>query len=186
MAERRAANKYYPPDWDPSKGSINTFVGQHPLRARAKKLDQGILVIRFELPFNAWCLSCDNHIGMGVRYNAEKKRIGNYLSSPIFSFSMKCHLCSGKIEIHTDPQNAEYKIIEGLRKREESFSAKDAGTIEFEDPKERERMEQDPFYKLEHGVVDQKKAQEIVPRLTQLQVRMTFVSRGYCVLTLFI
>ena len=40
-------NKYYPPDWDPSKGSVNKYVGQHPLRDRAKKLSQGILVIRY-------------------------------------------------------------------------------------------------------------------------------------------
>ena len=52
MAERRATNKWYPEGWDPSKGSLNTFRGQHPLRERAKKLDQGILTVRFELPYN--------------------------------------------------------------------------------------------------------------------------------------
>jgi len=48
MAERKATNKYYPPDWTPDKGSINKYVGQHPLRDRARKLDQGILIIRSE------------------------------------------------------------------------------------------------------------------------------------------
>ena len=48
--------------------------------------------------------TCNNHIGMGVRYNAEKKKIGNYYSTPIFSFRCKCHLCSGWFEIQTDPK----------------------------------------------------------------------------------
>ena len=48
--------------------------------------------------------TCNAHIGMGVRYNAEKKKIGMYYSTPIFSFRCKCHLCSGWFEIQTDPQ----------------------------------------------------------------------------------
>ena len=48
--------------------------------------------------------TCEAHIGMGVRYNAEKKKIGMYYSTPIFSFRCKCHLCSGWFEIETDPQ----------------------------------------------------------------------------------
>jgi len=35
---------------------------QHPLRERAKKMDQGILVIRFEMPFNVFC-ACGKLIG---------------------------------------------------------------------------------------------------------------------------
>lgn len=41
---------------------------------------------------------------MGVRYNAEKKKIGNYYSTPIYSFRCKCHLCDGWFEIQTDPK----------------------------------------------------------------------------------
>ena len=49
-------------------------------------------------------LTCNNHIGMGVRYNAEKKKIGNYYTTPIYSFRCKCHLCDGWFEIQTDPK----------------------------------------------------------------------------------
>lgn len=49
------------------------FNGQHPLRERAKKLGEGILIIRFEMPFNVWCGKCNHLIGKGVRFNAEKK-----------------------------------------------------------------------------------------------------------------
>ena len=93
MSDRKNVNKWYPPDFDPSKGSLNTQLGQHPLRKRAAKLDEGILVIRFELPFNCWCEGCKAHIGKGVRYNAEKKQAGNYFSTKIWEFRMTCHLC---------------------------------------------------------------------------------------------
>ena len=56
------------------------------------------------LPTNSFSGTCDAHIGMGVRYNAEKKKIGNYYSTPIYSFRCKCHLCSGWFEIQTDPK----------------------------------------------------------------------------------
>lgn len=75
MTDRKQTNKYYPPDYDPSKGSLNTQLGQHVLRKRANKIGEGILVVRFELPFNAWCLTCGCHIGKGVRYNADKQQV---------------------------------------------------------------------------------------------------------------
>lgn len=56
------------------------------------------------MPYNIWCNTCGNHIGMGVRYNAEKTKIGNYYTTPIFQFRMKCHLCDGHFEIKTDPK----------------------------------------------------------------------------------
>ncbi|KAI8622805.1 CWC16 protein [Chytriomyces sp. MP71] len=167
MAERRATNKYYPPDWDPSKGSINTFVGQHPLRDRARKLDQGILIIRFEMPFSIWCEGCENHIGKGVRYNAEKKKVGMYYSTPIWQFRMKCHLCSSWMEIQTDPKNAVYVIISGARKREEEYDPEDNETMALKDKEEAEKL-LDPMYKLEHASRDVMKAKEASSAVSNL------------------
>ncbi len=61
-------------------------------------------IFRFELPYNIWCNGCGSHVGMGVRYNAEKTTVGNYYSTPIFKFRMKCHLCDNHFEIQTDPK----------------------------------------------------------------------------------
>ena len=93
------------------------FQGQHPLRERAKKLDQGILVIRFEMPFNVWCAGCGHLIGKGVRFNAEKKAIGNYFSTKIWSFSMTSPCCQEHIEVQTDPKNHEYVVVAGARRK---------------------------------------------------------------------
>ncbi|KAF9976590.1 hypothetical protein BGZ73_008261 [Actinomortierella ambigua] len=169
MAERKATNKYYPPDWDPSKGSINKYVGQHPLRERARKLDQGILIVRFELPFNIWCNGCENPIGQGVRYNAEKKKVGNYYSTPILSFRMKCHLCDNWFEIRTDPKNTAYVVTEGARKKQEDFDAADAETISLDTQEELERRAGDDFARLEHEKQDELKARGKATLLTQLQ-----------------
>ena len=76
MGERKGTNKYYPPDFDPQKHrSLDGYHGSHPLRERASKISEGILVIRFEMPYNIWCGGCGIHIGMGVRYNAEKQKV---------------------------------------------------------------------------------------------------------------
>ncbi|TEB27014.1 DUF572-domain-containing protein [Coprinellus micaceus] len=120
-------NKYYPPDWDPSKGGLNKYHGKHALGDRARKIDKGILIVRFELPFNIWCGTCNNHIGMGVRYNAEKKKIGSYYSTPIYSFRCKCHLCDGWFEIETDPKNTRYVVTSGARQQEQDWDPEDNG-----------------------------------------------------------
>ncbi|CAJ0641012.1 264_t:CDS:2 [Entrophospora sp. SA101] len=126
-------NKYYPPDWEPEKGSVNKFVGKHPLGDRARKIDQGILIVRFELPYNIWCEGCGKHVGKGVRYNAEKKKVGNYYSTPIYSFRMKCHLCDNWIEIQTDPKNSEYVVVSGARQKVETWEPEDTETIRLKE-----------------------------------------------------
>ena len=165
MADRKAVNKYYPPDWEPKHGSINKYRGQHPLRERAKKISEGILVVRFEMPYNVWCTSCDAHIGKGVRYNAEKKQAGNYFSTKIWSFRMKCHLCSAWMEIQTDPANRDYKMVSGVKQKTET--REESETVElpgFGDKK----VITDPFERLEHKTEDRLSAEKKKPRLVKL------------------
>eukprot|EP00042_Codosiga_hollandica_P054539 m.740247 g.740247 ORF g.740247 m.740247 type:complete len:445 (-) comp58926_c0_seq1:110-1444(-) len=175
MAERKTVNKYYPPDYDPSKGSINKHVGQHPLRDRARKLDQGILIIRFELPYNIWCHGCKKMIGMGTRFNAEKKKVGNYYSTPIYSFNMKCAECPNRFTIETDPKNCDYKITVGAQRKVENWDPEDAESATFLAGEEKLKIDGDAMFRLEHGVGDAAKAKQSLPalqRLHDLQSRM--------------
>lgn len=170
MGERKGVNKYYPPDFDPAKhGSLNKYKNSHPLRERARKLSQGILIIRFEMPYNIWCDGCGKHIGMGVRYNAEKKKVGNYYTTPIYRFRMKCHLCVNYIEMQTDPANCDYVIVSGARRKEERWDMKDNEQILTTDHEQKKKLETDPMYKLEHGVGDQEKLKIAVPTLSNIQ-----------------
>ncbi|MBN3278399.1 CC130 protein, partial [Polyodon spathula] len=170
MGERKGVNKYYPPDFDPAKhGSLNGYRKSHPLRERARKLSQGILIIRFEMPYNIWCDGCKNHIGMGVRYNAEKKKVGNYYTTPIYRFRMKCHLCVNYIEMQTDPASCDYVIVSGARRKEERWDMKDNEQILTTEHSEKEKLETDPMFKLEHGSQDRGKLQRALPSLSHIQ-----------------
>lgn len=79
------------------------------------------------MPFNVWCGHCAQHIGRGVRFNAEKKKVGDYYSSVIWSFRMKCHLCGEWMEIQTDPKTSEYICKEGIKRKVEDASAEALG-----------------------------------------------------------
>ncbi|KYN31170.1 hypothetical protein ALC56_14557 [Trachymyrmex septentrionalis] len=156
MGERKGTNLYYPPDYDPRAGGLNKFLGTHALRERARKLHMGILIIRFEMPYNIWCNGCGNHIGMGVRYNAEKKKVGMYYSTPLYQFRMKCHLCDNHFEIKTDPANLDYVIVSGARRQENRWDPKQNEQVVPETKEVSCRLYDDAMYKLEHGIEDKK------------------------------
>ncbi|GAA6036438.1 hypothetical protein JCM8097_003507 [Rhodosporidiobolus ruineniae] len=165
-------NKYYPPDYDPDKhSSLNSYHGKHALGDRARKIDQGILVVRFELPFNMWCGTCNAHIGQGVRYNAEKKQVGSYYSTKIWSFRFKCHLCSGRIEIRTDPQNTRYVVTEGARQKNEEADDPEADgmlVVDTSASTSASAAPPDPFASLEKSVSQKAAALSTSARLSAL------------------
>lgn len=169
MGERKGVNKYYPPDYDPSKGGLNKWQGTHALRERAKKLHLGILIIRFEMPYNIWCEGCENHIGTGVRYNAEKTKVGMYYTTPIYNFRMKCHLCDSHFEIKTDPGNLDYVIVNGARRQERRWDPTENEQVVPEDKAISRKMAVDSMFKLEHGVSDKDKTKEATYNLKVLE-----------------
>ncbi|KZT56939.1 DUF572-domain-containing protein [Calocera cornea HHB12733] len=165
-------NKYYPPDYDPEKHkSLNSYRGIHALGDRARKIDKGILITRFELPFNIWCGTCNAHIGMGVRYNAEKRKVGAYYSTPIFAFRCKCHLCGGWFEIRTDPKNTRYVVESGARQKDEEWNPAEAGGYAIHDPEASAAAgEADPLASLEKTTNAVQMMEKVsVPRIEELQ-----------------
>jgi coiled-coil domain-containing protein 130 len=151
--------RYYPPD---ATNPPQFNASSHPLGSRARKLNQGILTVRFEVPFAIWCETCKPPvlIGQGVRANAEKKQIGKFHSTPIFSFRFKHTVCGGWLEIHTNPQNTEYVVASGGRRRDYGPDERvEEGELAFLTPEERERRREDAFAALE-GRVDEKKVEK--------------------------
>jgi coiled-coil domain-containing protein 130 len=152
--------RYVPPDLEGTTTG-NKIHGKKPAGMRGDKQ-----VVRFEMPFNIFCLTCEGHIAQGVRFNAEKKKIGAYYTTPIFSFRMKHTTCGASIEIQTDPKNTAYVVTEGAKKKAID-EEKEAGFIRIVDPAE--KPAEDPFAKKEKNVVDRTEAKVGAARIEELK-----------------
>ncbi|KAM3065185.1 Protein saf4 [Clarireedia jacksonii] len=158
--------RYVPPDQEGIM-SGNQLHGKHALGSRANKISQ----VRFEMPYPIWCTNCPKPtiIGQGVRFNAEKKKVGNYHSSPIFSFRMKHVACGGWIEIRTDPKNTAYVVTEGARKRDTGEDKVMDGDIKIMTAEEREKLRSNAFASLEGKMEDKERLEHSKKRLEELQ-----------------
>lgn len=112
----RADNFYVPRGWDPSMGSRNQFSKIKAMRSHNKKYKNGVPCIRFEVPFHIRCDKCENMIAKGVRFNSEKRTVGNFLSTKILEFTMYCPHCSNPIKCKTDPENCDYNFTLGAKR----------------------------------------------------------------------
>ncbi|CAI7589766.1 unnamed protein product [Penicillium viridicatum] len=168
--------RYVPPDQE-GIATGNQIAGKHALGARARHLHTtGALIVRFEMPFAIWCTNCKSHpviIGQGVRFNAEKKKVGNYYSTPIYTFRMKHTVCGGTIEIKTDPQHTAYVVTEGGQKRDTGEDKElQPGEIAIKPfAREIDPAEKDPFSKIEGKMEDQNRAKTEAARIRELQER---------------
>jgi hypothetical protein len=165
LAASKADNFYFPPEWRPEMGSISKFQGSKG----ANQYEQ-YGIIRFELPFDGWCLGCKRHMSKGLRFNAKKDRDGKYFTTTIYMFTMKCYSCDMTFKVRTNPKDRTYDFVEGLRKHEQEYSAEDQeGIIHLLTDEERFQLSNDPIAKLQHTNEDTKRAKTQFERLTDLQ-----------------
>jgi coiled-coil domain-containing protein 130 len=146
---------YRDPDWTPADGSLDKYYGKKTGRNAHGALGNrvkanGILVVRFEMPFNIWCTSCDSHIGRGVRYNARKKHVGMYHTTRIFEFDMNCLICKNSIVVRLNPKLADYDVVKGGRRQVKGYvPSANKETIVLDDMETKRRRKTDAMFNLE-------------------------------------
>ncbi|KAL9127547.1 MAG: hypothetical protein Q9175_007710, partial [Cornicularia normoerica] len=86
MSERKVLQKYYPPDFDPSKIA----------RSRVpKNAGPRVMTVRLMAPFSMKCMSCGEYIYKGRKFNSRKETTDEkYLNIPIYRFYIRCTRCS--------------------------------------------------------------------------------------------
>lgn len=113
MSERKVINKYYPPDYDPSK-----------IIKKKKKVKTGsasLQTVRLMTPFSMKCLNCGEYISKSKKFNARKENTSeSYLGMKIVRFHIKCPRCASEILFRTDPKSADYVLEFGAQKNYDS------------------------------------------------------------------
>lgn len=112
MSERKAINKWYPPDYDPSK-----------VPKKEKSRNAAANKSRLMLPFSMKCLQCNEYIAARRKFNARKETTNEkYMGFKIIKFHIKCPRCSNSIVFRTDPALAGFAPVEGGVRNYESLA----------------------------------------------------------------
>ena len=157
MADRKVLNKYYPPDFDPTKlprlriNPVKTFV------------------VRIMAPFNMRCKTCGEYIYKGKKFNSKKEDVldMDYLGLKIFRFFIKCTRCLAEISFRTDPENTDYVCEQGATR---NFQAHDfAEQEEKRMAKQEEEDEANPMKALEKRTKESKNEMDVIDALEELK-----------------
>ncbi|KAH8080906.1 hypothetical protein HD553DRAFT_262320, partial [Filobasidium floriforme] len=169
MSERKVLNKYFPPDFDPSK---------IPRKKVNKDAQQ---VVRLMAPFTMCCRTCGEFIYKGKKFNAKKETaLGEtYYGIKIFRFYIKCTRCSAEITFKTDPQNADYICEHGAsRNFEPTNEALSRMPNAAEDDEDNVSEEEDPMKALEESQAASKRQMEEEDALADLRQRNARMERS--------
>lgn len=158
MSERKVLNKYYPPDFDPSK------------IPRMKLPKNRQYTVRLMAPFNMRCKTCGEYIYKGKKFNARKEDAENedYLGIRIYRFYIKCTRCLQEISFKTDPQNTDYEIEEGATRNFMALKLAQEQEKREEDA-EKEEEATNPMKLLENRTQQSKQEIELMESLEELR-----------------
>lgn len=157
MSERKVLNKYYPPDYDPSKVP----------RLKNKKKPNDV---RIMAPFNMRCNTCGNYIGRATKFNANKETCedDSYKGLLIFRFYLKCPRCMARIILKTNPKDGCYEVEHGAT---ENFMALKMAEKQAQDEIEAEEEEEkiNPMKHLENRTKASKQQMEASEQIQNLR-----------------
>ncbi|GMY15750.1 splicing factor YJU2 [Fagus crenata] len=158
MGERKVLNKYYPPDFDPSK------------LPRARKPKNQQIKIRMMLPMSIRCNTCGNYIYKGTKFNSRKEDVvgETYLGIQIFRFYFKCTKCSAELTMKTDPQNSDYIVESGASRNYEPWREEDEAAETNKQKRDNEEMG-DAMKSLENRTLDSKREMDIIAALDEMK-----------------
>ncbi|XP_067615854.1 splicing factor YJU2 [Eurosta solidaginis] len=158
MSERKVLNKYYPPDFDPSK------------IPRMKLAKNRQYTVRLMAPFNMRCKTCGEYIYKGKKFNARKEDVENetYLGIRIYRFYIKCTRCLQEISFKTDPKNTDYEIEAGATRNFMALKlAEEQAIRQIEE--EREEEANNPMKLLENRTQQSRNEIEMLESLEELR-----------------
>lgn len=162
MSERKVLNKYYPPDFDPSK--IPRF------KSKDGKGRNATFVIRLMAPCNMRCTTCGEYIYKGRKFNARKEDVDdmNHLGLRIYRFYIKCTACLSEISFRTDPANTDYVLEAGATRNFEAL-AKAEKQAELEQKAYQEELATNPMKLLEERTEQSRNEMDRMEALEELQ-----------------
>lgn len=158
MSERKVLNKYYPPDFDPSK------------IPRMKLPRNRQYTVRLMAPFNMRCKTCGEYIYKGKKFNARKEDVEgeDYLGIRIYRFYIKCTRCLQEISFKTDPRNTDYEIEAGATRNFMALKLAEE-QAQREENERKEEEANNPMKLLENRTQQSKHELELLESLEELK-----------------
>ena len=158
MGERKVLNKYYPPDFDPSK------------LPKGNRKDGNEMKVRMMLPMSVRCKTCGNFMYKGTKFNTRKEDVlgDTYLGIQVFRFYYRCKKCAAEFTMKTDPKNADYQLEEGATRNYEPWREETAVKVEAAAQKEEEEMG-NAMKALENRTLDSKREMDIMAALDEMR-----------------
>lgn len=157
MSERKVLNKYYPPDYDPTKIPR--------VKRKTKQND-----VRIMAPFNMRCKTCNNYIANATKFNAKKETVEDekYNNLMIFRFYIKCPRCMATIIFRTNPKDQAYEVEHGAT---ENFRALKLAEKQAREEAEAEEEEEkiNPMKHLENRTKSSRQQMEASEQIQNLR-----------------
>lgn len=159
MGERKVLNKYYPPDFDPSK------------LPKQKRTRDNSMKVRMMLPMSVRCATCGEFMYKGTKFNVMKEDVRgeNYLGIQVHRFTFRCTNCAAEFALKTDPKAADYVVEKGATRNYEPWKAEADGKAAAAEEKKNEEEKGDALKALENRAAESRREMDSLAALDEMR-----------------